>query len=463
MVLVWVSGVVLAVDVVMHGRTAQGVTAWALALLALAPVSVPLYLVFGERRFLGYVRARRRGLRLLDRSAHEYMEAMGPHVVTTARPELRSLVRLGKLPMTSGNRVRLLVDGDAMYDELFRQIDEAKKYVLLEFYIYRDDATGQELQRRLLAARTRGVEVFFMYDEVGCMHLANSYIGALTNAGCRCTGFRTQSRRRRRFLRLNFRNHRKIAIVDGVEGLVGGINIGDEYRGRDEEIGPWRDSHASIQGPSVQCLQMVFLEDWYWAQRSVPEALVWKPSPVADGQEVLIYPSGPADELETGALLFGQLINGAKKRLWIATPYFVPDEFVLNSLQLAALRGVDVRVMVPQKGDAFLTTLAARSFYHEMLRSGIGVWLYRPGFLHQKIILADDIAAIGTANMDNRSMRINFEVTAVVPDEEFAGRVELMLERDMGRSVRVTEEQMRGVKAMTRFWWRVARTVSPIL
>lgn len=447
----------------MHGRTAQGVTAWALALIFMPLLALPFYMIFGERRFLGYVRARRKGLRTLDRSMAECVAALEPFVAVTSRPELRSLVRLGRLPITVGNHVRLLIDGDAMYEELFRQIDLAERYVLLEFYIYRDDTTGQELQKRLLAARQRGVEVYFMYDEVGCITLSSAYIERLSNAGCRCTGFRTQSRRKRRFLRLNFRNHRKIAIVDGRLGLVGGINVGDEYRGRDEEIGPWRDSHVAIEGPSVQCLQMVFLEDWYWAQRSIPEVLEWNPTPASDGPAVLIYPSGPADQLETGALLFGQLIGGAQKRLWIATPYFAPDEFVLNSLQLAALRGVDVRVLSPIKGDSILTKLAGRSFFPDMLNAGIGVWLYKPGFLHQKIILADDTVAIGTANLDNRSMRINFEVTAVVPDAEFAGAVERMLTRDFTRSIEVTKEQVAKSSYFERFRCRLARAISPIL
>ncbi len=456
-------GIVFAVDVIMHGRTAQGVTAWWLALILIPPISVPLYMIFGERRFLGYVRARRKGLRLLDKSMQEYLEAVKPHVEISEHAELRSLVRLGRLPLTKGNRVGLLIDGDAMYAELFRQIDSAARYVMVEFYIYRNDGTGQELQKRLLAARQRGVEVFFMYDELGCVNLDNAYIETLSRAGCRCTGFRTQSRRRRKFLRLNFRNHRKIAVVDGRLGLVGGINIGDEYRGKDEEIGPWRDSHAVLEGPSVQCLQMVFLEDWYWAQRNVPESLEWKPRAVEGGGPVLIYPSGPADELETGALLFGQLINSARKRLWIATPYFVPDEFVLNSLQLAAMRGVDVRVLTPRKADSLLTTLAGRSYFQEMIGSGIGVWLYSPGFLHQKVILADDVAAVGTANMDNRSMRINFEVTAVVPDEAFAKSVEGMLERDFARSAQVKLEHVLRMTRMHRFGCRMARAISPIL
>jgi cardiolipin synthase len=446
----------------MNGRTAQGVTAWALALLFLPYIAVPLYMILGERRFLGYVRGRRKGLRMLDKSLQECLAAIQPYSVTDHEPWLRGLVRLGKLPLTSSNRVKLLIDGDAMFAELFQQIDSAQRYIMVEFYIYRDDDTGRELQRRLLSARERGVEVYFMYDEFGCMSLPNEYIDRLSRAGCRCTGFRTQSRRRRRFLRLNFRNHRKIAVVDGRLGLVGGINVGDEYRGRDEQIGPWRDSHAVLEGPSVQCLQMVFLEDWYWAQRNVPDKLEWKPEPAGD-RDVLVYPSGPADELETGSLLFGQLIDCAKERLWIATPYFVPDEFVLNSLHLASLRGVDVRVLTPRKGDSVLTTLAGRSYFREMIGSGVQIWVYSAGFLHQKVVVSDNTAAIGTANLDNRSMRINFEVTAVVPDPAFAAATVEMLERDFSRATRVSKEQLAAEKFPARFACRLARAVSPIL
>jgi len=461
--IIWILGVIAAIDVIMHGRTAQGVTAWAIALVIMPAITLPLYMIFGERRFLGYIRARRKGLRPLDQSMRQFLENLIPCVAIPTRPELRSLAKLGHQPFTNGNRVQVLVDGDAMFEEMFRQIDKARRYVLLLFYIYRNDDTGKELQKRLIAARQRGVEVYFMYDEIGSIGLAGEYLQLLEKSGCRCSGFRTQSRRRRRFLRLNFRNHRKIVVVDGRTGLIGGINVGDEYRGRDEAIGPWRDSHAALEGPSVQCLQMVFVEDWYWAQRNVPTDLEWSPAPIEGGTHVLIYPSGPADELETGALLFGQLINSAQERLWIATPYFVPDEFILSSLQLAALRGVDVRLLVPLKGDRRLTTLTGLSYFKEMISAGISISQYRPGFLHQKVILADDTAAIGTANVDNRSMRINFEVTAVIPDHEIATGVERMLLKDFAHSSLVTIEQLDRLTALDRFQTRIARTISPIL
>ncbi|GMV26960.1 MAG: cardiolipin synthase [Phycisphaerae bacterium] len=461
---IWILGIIAAVDVIMSGRTPQGITAWSLALVIFPPVVLPLYLVFGERRFRGYVRARRRGLRPLDQSMSKLMAAV-EHAVCVPEPDhLVALSRLCGLPFTGGNSVRLLVNGDQMYEEMFRQIDAAEKYVLLFFYIYREDATGKELQARLIAARERGVAVYFMYDEIGSMSLSMAYLQALEAAGCRCSGFRTTSRRRRRLLRLNFRNHRKIVVVDGKLGLVGGINVGDEYRGRDQEVGPWRDSHVRLEGPAVQCLQMVFLEDWYWAQRNIPDELEWIEQPPRDsGPHVLMYPSGPADKLETGTLLFGHLIGGAKKRLWIATPYFVPDEFVLNTLQLAAMRGVNVRILVPHKSDSVLADVAVRSYFRELMDAGIHVWLYRAGFLHQKVLLADDVAAIGTANLDNRSMRINFEVTAVVADAEFAASVAKMLDHDFGHASPVTAASIAKVSFPKRFVRRLARTLSPVL
>ncbi|MCD6176437.1 MAG: cardiolipin synthase, partial [Candidatus Cloacimonetes bacterium] len=264
-------------------------------------------------------------------------------------------------------------------------------------------------------------------------------------------------------LRLNFRNHRKIVVVDGKIAYVGGLNVSDKYMGIHPKYGYWRDTHVKIEGPSVQSVQLPFISDWYWATQEVPE-LNWEPSYLHEwNNNVLVLPSGPADELETCGIFFVHAINSAKKRLWIISPYFVPDQQVLCALQLAGLRGVDVRVMIPEKSDLFITNLSTLSYLQDITKVGIKVYRYKKGFLHQKTMLIDnERSMIGTANFDNRSIRINFEINILFSSNEFAGKVEEMMIEDFANSFQITEEDY----TKKPFWYKlavkIARLMAPI-
>jgi len=342
-----------------------------------------------------------------------------------------------------------------------RAIEQATDYILVQFYVYRDDGVGKRLQSALLTARERGVRVYLLYDEIGSYDLPAAYLKALTDVGCECSGFRTKARKQRPF-RINFRNHRKIVICDGRIAFVGGHNVGDEYVGLHKTLTPWRDTHLAISGPAVQCVQLAFLEDWHWAKQVLPK-LEWKPLASKTGDAtVLIVPTGPADEIETCSLLFTQLADSTRSRLWIASPYFVPDEQLVGSLQLAGLRGVDVNVIIPEIADRALPRLSSFTYYREMFPAGVKLYRYQAGFPHQKVVLADDLACIGTANIDNRSFRINFEISVVVKDEAFASRVADMLTADLSRSRPVGEQEYEQRPFLFRFACRVARLLAPI-
>lgn len=452
-----------AVDVIVRGRTAQGTVAWALALLFIPVVALPLYMMFGDRKFEGYVRARRDGVRQIDQAAKELFEALKPHAVAPLDPfsELHSLGKLARMPFTVGNTVQAIYTGEEFYRLLREAIDGAQDYVLVQFYIIRDDEIGRELQNALLRARARGVRVMLIYDEIGSHALPTAYLTQIREAGGMCSGFRTKPRRQKPF-RINFRNHRKIVVVDGRVGFTGGFNVGREYVGKDEQIGRWRDTQVRLTGPSVLCLQLSFLEDWYWANRSIPK-LNWDPGPVRnEGVPVLIVPSGPADMLETGSLLHTAIPNAAKRRLWIATPYFVPDETIIGALQLAVLRGVDVRVIIPEKTDSLLVQKSMLSYYEDFLPFGVRMFRYQPGFSHQKIMLCDDLVLAGSANIDNRSLRINFEITAVIADAGFAQEIEKALNADLERSHEVPKNAWEDMPRGHRFIARLARLFAPI-
>jgi cardiolipin synthase len=263
---------------------------------------------------------------------------------------------------------------------------------------------------------------------------------------------------------LNFRNHRKLVVVDGVEGWVGGLNVGDEYLGRDPEVGPWRDTHLRIAGPAVLGLQLAFAEDWYWATRELLfDQLAW-PADARGDTPVLVLPSGPADRLETASLMYQQAIQAAQRRIWIASPYFVPDGGVLGALHLAALRGVDVRLLIPERSDSLVVDAAAEGFLDPLVASGIRVYRYSGGFLHSKHFLVDDrVAGVGTANLDNRSFRLNFEVTAVVADPRFASQVAAMFEDDLERARRVSHRDIQERPFWRRAFSRGALLLSPVL
>ncbi len=464
-VLIHAFGVLSAIHAVANVRTPQGAIAWAISLLTFPYLALPLYWILGRNRFHGYVEALQRGA--LEQADHGgvaiILERLREHQVDPPPDrtgDLQVLAQLSRVPYTQGNALELLIDGEATFSAILAALEAAERYILIQFFIIKDDDLGHELHARLLRKAAAGIAIRVLYDEIGSHALPKTYIETLRVAGIAVSAFHTTRGRRNRF-QLNFRNHRKIVVVDGRVAFVGGLNVGDEYLGHGP-LGHWRDTHLRVKGPVVQALQLVFLADWYWASRQTPD-LEWRPAAASD-QVALIFPTGPADALETCSMFFHQAIVGARRRLWIASPYFVPDLPVFEALQLAALRGVDVRILLPAKPDHKLVYLASFSFLEAADRTGIQIYRYQNGFLHQKVVLVDDeVAAVGTANLDNRSLRLNFEVMAVAIDRTFAGQVAAMLERDFQQSRRTSAADLRDRSWPFRWAVRAARLFDPIL
>ena len=459
-----IMGLVSSIHAIMSTRTEQGAVAWAIGLNTVPYVAVPAYWVLGRSRFQGYVTARRgemeeiAGVTEDARTAVRAFERPDEDI----SPAVRAAQLLAGLPYLRGNSVELLVDGDATFASILQGIDAAEEYILFQFFIVHDDEIGREVKAHLIGRARAGVRVYFLYDEVGSHDLPKAYKEELRQAGVEVYNFHTQKGPGNRF-QLNFRNHRKVVVVDGKVAWVGGHNVGDEYLGRDPKFGHWRDTHVRIEGPSALGAQLSFAEDWYWATESRLD-LDWTPVPSADGDiPVLILPSGPADELETANLMFVHAINSAKERIWIASPYFVPDRPVVTALQLAGLRGVDVRILIPDKADHLSVWLAAYSYLDESASTGVDFYRYQDGFLHQKVVLIDDVVAtVGTANFDNRSFRLNFEITALVADDDFAGEVERMLENDFAKSRLMEAGEYDAKPWWFRFAVNLARLTGPV-
>ncbi|WP_445001336.1 cardiolipin synthase [Halomonas mongoliensis] len=455
-------GILSAVLALLSSRTSQGAIAWILSLITLPYVAVPAYWIFGQPRFYGYVSARGERDSVLRRVLARYREPLEPFVAETRDPDVRAVEQLAQMPMTSGNRAELLVDGEATFESLFDGIERAEEYVLIQFFIVRNDALGIELKQRLQRVADRGVRVYFLYDEVGSHKLNEGYLRDLASSGVEVSAFRSSRGFRHRF-QLNFRNHRKVLVVDGREGWVGGFNVGVEYLGQHPRHGAWRDTHLKLTGPSVLGLQEAFWEDWHWATGEVI-TLTWTPQVSChECHKVVIVPSGPADRQDTAGLLVQHAIHSARERFWVTSPYFVPDQGVQDALRLAAMRGVDVRIMIPEHPDHLLVFLSAFSFLPDMLRAGVKVYRYQPGFLHQKVMLIDDSAAsVGTVNLDNRSFRLNFEITAFLPDRHFAAQVRLMLEKDFANCRRVNLDEITSRPLWRKLVSRAAYLLSPI-
>jgi cardiolipin synthase len=463
---IYLLAIVSALEAVMRTRTSQGAIAWAISLITFPYLALPLYLVLGRNRFEGYLEQREEmeeeSMQLLEDTSDSITHSIIPLDNTT--PLYTSLFRLARMPATSGNELQLLIDGQATFDDIAAGMEAAQKYILFQFYIIRDDDLGRRLGR-ILADRARdGVKVYLLYDEVGSRPFIRSgLLKQLLTVGVRAAPFNTTQGRRNRF-QLNFRNHRKIVVVDGEQAWIGGHNVGIEYLGLKKRFGHWRDTHVRVSGPAVLGAEQAFATDWLWATRTHLD-INWDLAHAPCGDcDVLVFPSDPASEFEEAGLMFHQVIVAAEKRIWIASPYFVPDHAIISALQLAALRGVDVRLIIPDEPDKLLVGMANWSFTRELLPAGVRIFRYQGGFMHQKVMLMDEhVAGVGTANFDNRSFRLNFEITLLVHNAGFAQEVDTMLRNDIARSREVDREELKDKPIWFRLGMSVARLFAPVL
>lgn len=453
--------VVFSVRSAQTARTPQGAVGWVVFLLSAPVIAVPLYLFLGHHRFRGYRIARRESERVVE-GIKTFADFSKPDPATL-RINPRPFEALAHLPVSRGNGAELLIDGQATFDAILEAVDAARNYILFQFYIVRDDELGRKVQDKLIAAVRRGVHVRFMTDAVGSYGLPSSYLETLRNAGVDVADPREQRGPNFRF-QLNYRNHRKSVIIDGETGFIGGHNIGVEYLGQSPRFGRWRDTHIKMSGHIVRQLQLIFTEDWHWARdEDLIDKLDWAGSESEQDMNALLVATGPGDETETGAMMFFAAIAEAKERLWIASPYFVPDIDIMTALQHAALRGVDVRILLPEVIDHRLPWLAAFAYFDEVRDCGARVFRYTDGFMHQKAFVVDDtLAAVGTTNLDNRSFRLNFEAMALFFDPRAANAVADMLETDFNSSYELTRD-LEQQPAHIRFGAPLARLFAPIL
>lgn len=462
MAAVYLLAFICAVREILNSRTSQGSIAWLLSLALLPFPTAFLYMIFGWKFFDDYATDRIKNGRA-DRPLRARDLALIDRETTDKWPVQ---AQVSELPFLHGNEVELLVDGKATFDSIFAGIDAAQDYLLVQFYIVRDDALGQQLAERLIAKARAGVQVRFLYDDIGSTGMPKRFRRQLREAGVKIAGFN----QRHKFLRvygptrINYRNHRKIVVADGKHAWVGGHNVGVEYLGEDPRFGHWRDTHVRVSGPAALGCALLFREDWEWATGERLPANAPKVLDTPGDQSVLVMGSGPADKLEECAIAYVDMIGRARERLWIVSPYFVPDTDIRTALFAARLRGVDVRIMLPDNPDHALVWLASMAHADAMVQHGISVYRYTDGFLHQKVVLMDDeIATVGSVNFDNRSFAINFEITLWFTDRKAIDAVEEMLLEDFKSCREVGTSEINSRPVTLYFLTQAAKLLSPLL
>ncbi|GAA5073293.1 cardiolipin synthase [[Roseibacterium] beibuensis] len=441
-------------------RTPQGAVGWVVFLLSTPHIGVLIYAIFGPHRYKRQTKNRRASRLLFDDKRPDH-DGEGPRLMGGI--DRRPFERIAGLPFVEGNSVEVLKDGEATFNALFDAIDRSERYLLVQFYTFRDDRIGEEVVNRLVAAAQRGVKVHLYTDAVGSKDLSWAAIRRMEKAGVAGAALRRQTPIMRR-LQINFRNHRKTVIVDGREAFIGGLNVGDEYMGRDPKFGPWRDTFCRITGPVVPQLQLIFAEDWHWLTgTSLRKDLDWALPEAQGATEALTVATGPIDDEDGGSALFFAAISSAQERIWLSTPYCVPDLALLSALKLAAAAGRDVRLLVPETIDHYLPWLAAFAYFDELTEAGVQIWRYKEGFLHQKALLIDDhLSALGSTNFDNRSFRLNFETMVLFHDRTLAAEMAKMLEDDFARAERL-ERTLDEQPLSIRVGAPLARLVAPVL
>lgn len=464
--LIQIGGILSIFHVLRAGRTSEGTVAWSITLALIPLVALPCYWIFGSRTYRGYIEAMRRSIRRHQEEVHLFHEGQSRYEVpdVSKTEAMRIAEKIGPFRFTQGNDVRLLIDGEVTFQAIFEAIDAAKSYILIQSFIINSDPLGQELFEKLYHKARSGVRIYLLFDEVGSRKLWHSDRQKLIQSGIHIRPFIRHGSWFKWF-RINFRNHRKIVVVDGETAFVGGHNIGDEYIHRHRKLTPWRDTHIQLWGPSVQLLQSIFAVDWSWVDGDFMESLCWEPAPGKNAEkQALILPSGPIDLRERGTLYIINAIQSAKDRIWLTSPYLVLDESILVSLEMAVLRGVDVRILTTRMIDHFIVQIAGWVYIDRLVRAGVQIFRYTGGFMHQKVfVVDDDLASIGTVNLDNRSLRLNFEVSALFADREFTLAVAEMLEADFSQSEPVSRSAFRNRSILFQFAAQIARLFSPLL
>jgi cardiolipin synthase len=447
-------------------RDSTSAIAWSLIVILLPIIGFILFIVFGYTHVYRPLKKKRRHRARVraERSAGAAAASRAGQEGETWQEMGRLALRLGGFPVSDGNAVTLYHEGEAKFAALYDAIRRAQHHIHLEYFIVRPDTTGQEVFDLLIEKARHGVQVRVLYDAIGSRGLPRRMLRALREAGGKVHAFLPINIWRRR-IQVNLRNHRKIAVMDGNVAFIGGVNIGREYRSQDPSYPYWRDTHLRLEGPAAGDMQRVFAEDWDFAtgEKLLHDAYYPDTGQVGDAR-VQIIESGPDQEFNTFRDLLFAAFTMAREKIWIQTPYFVPDQGILDALRLASRRGVDVRILSPARPDHWLTHFASGYYFAELIPEGVRVYLYKKGMMHAKVLTIDgEWGYVGTANLDNRSLHLNFEVNCVIHSRRVIAELEQAYLRDQEQSDRLERRQYGARGFLRRLAENACRLLSPVL
>ncbi len=444
-------------------REPMSAIAWCLIVLFVPVIGITLFVLLGYQSI--HVPLRRK------RQHAEEFRTIRPGlpdapIIDGGYEGLASLAcKLGARPQVSGNAVAVYHDGQSAFDAMLDAIRQAQHHIHMQFFITRSDESGIRFMSALAERAREGVEVRFLYDAVGSWRLNTRVLRELRKAGGRALPYLTLLNPLRRRIQVNLRNHRKILVVDGQVGFTGGLNLGDEYLGRVPFFGPWRDDFIRVDGPAVADLQRIFAEDWDFSSDEELSSDDYYPKiPNAGSAQIQVAWSGPDQDIKMIREVYFAAIMRARKRVWLATPYFVPDAGLFDAICLAARMKRDVRVLTPFRPDKWLPHLAGRYYWQELLRAGVKVYQYTKGFLHLKLLMIDDVwSSVGSPNFDNRSLHLNFEATCLIDSPEVQDELERGFLNDLAVSIQIDPKTFSGRPFVAKMAENACRLLSPVL
>lgn len=458
----------IIVTILMDNRQPAKTMAWVMVLLFVPVAGIILYIFFGQNtrkmRFISQ--------RSLDQLSKRQMLEFVEQRELRMPDKFQSLVRLFTnqslaLPFKD-NEAEFYTDGYQFFPALLQSISRARHHIHLETYIFDDDPLGRLIADALIQKAKEGVEIRIIYDDVGCWRVPSAFFERMKKAGIDVCAFMPV-----KFpaftSKVNYRNHRKICVIDGIEGFTGGMNIALRYvKGMRNDTLPWRDTHMRLRGSIVYALQRAFLVDWYFVDRTLVTnrkyypPMPWKISNDCLAQMVTSSPIAPWPDIMQG---YVRILLEARRYVYMETPYFLPTETVMSAMRIAALAGVDVRIMIPRHGDAKFVEWASRSYVFQTIQAGVKVYLYRTGFNHSKLLVCDDsVCTCGSTNIDFRSFENNFEANAFIYDRETALHVKQIFMDDVEHCMFVTERMLNHKRPFfKRLWESLVRLLSPLL
>lgn len=465
MVLYFLTVLAVIVVVLSENRNPVKSMAWVLVLVLLPVLGLVIYLIFG-RSLKGMKLISRSDLRELSRM-NDYSEKIELNdTLSDSSHQLISLVNKLTTPhLFAGNDVEIFTTGIDKFESLKRDIEAARDYIHLQYFIIENDEVGAQLIELLMRKAREGIQVRVLYDYVGSFYFRPSVLKRMRDAGIEVHPFLEVTVANVAF-RVNWRNHRKVVVIDGSVGYVGGMNIADRYVIGDKKWKPWRDTHLRIYGEAVAALEYSFAIDWIFTTRQLltSPTMHYTETPVNTDHLVQMMSSGPTNRWNNISLVFFKAIALAKKCVYVQTPYFLPSDSLLKALQSAALSGVDVRLMIPRKTDSTMLRLATGSYIKQCLQSGMKIYFYESGMMHAKVVIVDDeFVTTGSTNFDFRSFEHNFEFNALVYGKEFNSKMKDIFEADMQQCTRVSLGKWKQRPLMQKALESIVRLISPIL